>query len=185
MKLNQLTKENYHPIDKTISFIKLNIYGMLITLIFCTIHIIIYNIIWNKKVLFLDINLKTAIGIILGIFLHEYIHGFVWHFFCEEKWKSIAFGFKLKSLTPYSTCNEALPIKRYKLGVIAPFLITGALPYILAVILNNSILLSISLFMTAGACGDLIILFLLRNEKKSSVVIDHPKLAGCIVYRKN
>jgi hypothetical protein len=128
--------------------------------------------------------LTLLIGFLILTVLHELVHGFVWHLYCRNRWKSIKFGIEVKLLTPYCHCKELLFVWQYRLGTIAPLLITGILPYIISLILGNFILMAVSLLMIIGAGGDAAILLLLKNAKPYELISDHPKLCGCIVYHE-
>lgn len=176
-------EEKYRKEDKTISMLKANIYA-LIMLPAAAAMFVLYKLVYKSVEL---INQFSEAVILLGCFLllivaHEGVHGFVWHLYCKNRWKSIQFG--VNQLTPYCHCKELLFVRQYRLGTIAPLLVTGILPYILALILGNAFWMIISTFMVIGAGGDMMILLLLRKEKPDTIVCDHPTLCGYILYRE-
>ena len=63
-----------------------------------------------------------------------------------------------------------------------PGLVLGIIPFLLSLFTGSISLFFFSLFLTSGAVGDFIILFILRNQKKSNYVLDHPIKIGCYVY---
>ena len=65
-----------------------------------------------------------------------------------------------------------------------PLIITGVLPYIIGILINNSNMVYIGTIMIACAVGDLLILLTIVTEKSSSLCSDHPTSCGCVVYRK-
>ena len=68
--------------------------------------------------------------------LHEFIHGTVWGFFCDNK-KSIKYKFNKKYGMVTTTCMEVIPVKGFKIGVILPILLTGIIPYCISLYLMN------------------------------------------------
>ena len=66
-----------------------------------------------------------------------------------------------------------------------PSIILGLLPAIVAIYIGNFGLLLFGIFFTMAACGDFLVINLLRKENMKSFVQDHPSEAGCYIYRKN
>lgn len=186
MILNEIITKNYTQTQKTISMGKANLYSIIVMGPSAVIAYLIYSYVWRGTYLHENpiklYPLYFLIAYIVLIIFHELVHGFVFHFFCENKWKSIKFGIIKKYLMPYCHCEEALQLMHYRLGTIAPLIVTGILPYVIALISDNFILMLISLPMIVGAGGDITILLLLRNEKNNVLVLDHETLCGCTVY---
>ena len=120
-------------------------------------------------------------AIIAGIVIHELIHGITWAIFGRKPWKSIKFGFQVKTLTPYCHINEPIEINAYRIGAIMPGLIVGVLPYIYSLVTGDANWFWFSLIHTSAAGGDWLVLWLIRNVKPGSLVEDHPTQAGCYV----
>lgn len=120
----------------------------------------------------------------IGIVMHELIHGLTWSFFTQNGFKSIKFGFNVKTLTPYAHCKEPLKKKNYILGALLPGIITGLIPYVIAVIIKNDLLMVTSIFLFASAVGDWMVVYSIRNEHSEDFLHDHPTRAGCFVYKK-
>lgn len=123
----------------------------------------------------------VAIAIILGIATHEIIHGLGWMIFGRKPLSAIKFGFQWKTLTPYAHLKEPVEVSVYRIGTFMPGFILGLLPYILSLLFNDGNLFWMGLFHTAGAGGDWLVLWLLRNVKNGMLVEDHPTHAGCYV----
>lgn len=180
---SKLDMSKFEAVDKTFSLEKANLMGTLIVIPLLTVLFLIYYFIYPKRISNYNL-IYIFIDYILGIIAHEFVHGFVWHFNCEEKWESIKFGFDKKTFTPFTNCSEVLPINIYRLGAISPFLITGLLPYILGLALSNTTLIYASILLMGSAIGDFMILFTILKEKSTTFVIDHPTLCGCTIYRE-
>ncbi len=186
---------------KTFDLMKLNIYGIFIFIPIILIYVIPYYFIWNEELtlkkfilIFSDTEIvKHALGysfsvifiMIIGIVLHELIHGITFAIFAKSGFKSIKFGVIWKMLTPYCHCKEPLLVKQYILGGIMPAIILGFLPFVYSLLFGNIFWLIFSIFFTAAAFGDFFIIYLLKNEDKNSLVLDHPSEVGCFIYRKN
>jgi hypothetical protein len=193
------TLEGYKEEKLTIDLVKANIYGLLILIPIAVIYGLPYFFIWGDEI---GVRNSTSwepslipgtkpagsililISLVLGIILHELIHGITWYFFTEDGFKSIKFGILKQMATPYCHCKEPLQVYAYVLGAIMPAIILGLIPAVIATVIGNLGLLILAAFFTMAAIGDLMIINLLRKEKGVSFVLDHPSEAGCFVYRK-
>ena len=80
---------NYDKVDKTFSLVKANIIGALLVIPFLFLGPMIYYSLVSEVS---QINsVFIFLCFIVGIPIHEFIHGFTWHLFCKNKWKSIKF----------------------------------------------------------------------------------------------
>ena len=125
--------------------------------------------------------LLLLLVIIMGVILHEMVHGVTWAIAGRKPWTSIKFGFQAKTLTPYCHITEPLEINAYRIGAVMPGLVVGVLPYIYSLMSGNMNWLWFSLVHTSAAGGDWLVLWLIRHVKAGSLVEDHPSQAGCYV----
>jgi hypothetical protein len=128
---------------------------------------------WNVTVLLLVV--------LLGIVLHELIHGITWAVFGRKPFSAISFGFQWKTLTPYAHLKEPVEVNAYRLGAFMPGFVLGILVYLLGLALGNGDLFWFGLIHTAAAGGDWLVLWMIRNVKRGQLVEDHPTQAGCYV----
>lgn len=190
--------KNYEKEKLTIDLVKANLYGILILIpIFFIYGIPFYLLHYNDST---SISVRELINtndisklaftivffatIIVGIILHELIHGLTWSLFAKKGFKSIKFGVLWKMLTPYCHCKEPLLLKHYILGAIMPAIILGFIPAIYSLIFGNVAILIFAVFFTMAAAGDFLVINLIRKEKNNSLVQDHPSEAGCFIYHK-
>lgn len=188
--------ENYKKEKLTIDLVWANVFEIVLLIPTGLIFGLPFYLIWKPQLnikQFWDsiephvvgLGFLLIIGILsLGIVLHELIHGITWAKFAKEGFKSIKFGVLRKTLTPYCHCKEALTVKQYIIGAIAPAIILGIIPSIIAILIESFGLLIFGIFFTTAAAGDFLIINLIRKEKCSDLVQDHPSEAGCFIYRK-
>lgn len=189
--------ENYTEKKLTIDLKTANTYSLKILLYSCVVFLIPYIFLWQYQFSFehFTATFKRLIEkytflsgfiplffMVLGIVLHELIHGLTFLPFCKDGFKSIKFGFLKQYLTPYCHCKEPLKLKYYRIGVLMPAIILGFLPSVWAIAIGNFYLLCFGIFFTMGAAGDFMILMILKNENPENLVLDHPSEAGCFVY---
>lgn len=191
MSINEsVISEHYEREEKTVSMLKANLGAVILTVPVALICFSFYSFFYGTPNILQNGIFGYYYGLmeVTGYFvvftvLHELIHGFIWHFYCDGGWKSIRFGFIVRLLTPYCHCKEPLLVRQYRRGTIAPLLLTGILPYIISLLLGSTILMFASLLMIVGAGGDMLILLLLSRAQPDELVQDHPRMCGCILYR--
>jgi hypothetical protein len=182
------TSEN---IEVTIRESTANYFSGVVFVIATIVFGVPFALIWSWQALvaafrsFLSHYLFLFLAIIIGMVLHEALHGFTWARFCRNGVRSIRYGMKWQALAPYAQCNETLPIRAYRLGCVMPGVVLGIIPALIAVVIGNSWLLGFGIFFTAGAAGDFLILLNLRSFNTSYDVLDHPEKIGCLVSKSS
>lgn len=168
--------------DLSISMAWANVIAIFITVPVAILQFVSFTILHGTEGLEPTLNSVVLItAVLLGIVIHELIHGISWVMFGHKPFSAIKFGFQWKTVTPYAHLKEPLEVNAYRLGGFLPGLILGILPYILSLILGNGNLFWFSLIHTSAAGGDWLILWLIRNVRPGTPVEDHPTHAGCYV----
>ncbi len=181
----EMQEKNYHKQDKTFSAKEGSTLMMLLPVPFIVLVVVGYFWRWGAEASPLwEINFSLFIlCFFISIPVHELIHGLAWANYAKKKMKSITFGFNVKELMPYCHCKEALEMKAYKIGVLAPVAVLGGGIFLLSLIFPNTELILLSAFNIFMAAGDLMIFWLARKINEG-VVIDHPELPGFVVFTK-
>ncbi|CEK40096.1 DUF3267 domain-containing protein [Paraclostridium sordellii] len=185
----ELLKCGYHEEISYISILKANILAFLTAGPFALLIIFLYLVIWKTlsfeiKSIFQSILLPVVfIGLIL---VHEFIHGFVWKFFCNNKWESIKIGVIWDKLTPYCYCKEPLSSKQYMIGLLSPFFTLGICMGFVAIILKNPLILFIAVLNILASGGDTTIALKMFKyiENKDVLILDHPTEVGFVSFEK-
>ncbi|MBO4495820.1 MAG: DUF3267 domain-containing protein [Clostridiales bacterium] len=190
--VEEMDKKGFEAKLEKISVLKANVYGLVLFFILAFASFGAYYLIYGKdsfdvgKVFFFE-GYKGLLFFFavyaVTIFVHEFIHGFFWHFSCEKKWASIDFGFNPKNVTPYCHCREALAVSRYFRGCIAPTLILGVLPIILGLVFKILFLITIGVIGVVGGIGDMMVIVTLRKHRNCSL-FDHPYEVGYAYFVK-
>ena len=172
--------------DLSVSLAKANLYGLMI-LPLVALLFILYIGVWGSE-RFLDGSVVMfgklmyfMLILIIGIIIHELMHGVSWSYFGKKPLHAIKFGFHLKTLTPYAHCKEPLEVRAYRTGVIVPGFVLGILPSMIGIVTGNAWILVFGLLFTFASGGDLLVLWLIRKVKAEEFVQDHPTKAGCYV----
>ena len=131
-------------------------------------------------------NGKTLTAILVLVVVHELIHGITWVCFAKKHFKAISFGVMKEYFTPYCTCNEALARSQYLIGALAPTIVLGILPCIIAITIGSAPLFTLGAIMILAGGGDLAICRKLLNYKQANrtIYLDHPTECGLVGFSK-
>lgn len=173
--------------DRSISLLQANFQMVFVAVPAVLVFAIPYALFWDAAALF-DVS-RTALGalvaaILLGIVVHEAIHGITWKLATGKPFGVIRFGFDWKTITPYAHCKEPMRTDAYRLGAGMPLLLMGVLPSIAGIATGSAAVMAFGLFFTFAAGGDMLILWLLRDVPGTALVEDHPSRAGSYVLRE-
>ncbi|MBC7776613.1 MAG: DUF3267 domain-containing protein [Phycisphaerae bacterium] len=119
---------------------------------------------------------------VIGIIVHELIHGFSWMAAARLPFSTMKFGFQMKTFTPYAHCTVPITKRSYVFGTLMPAITLGFAPFLWAIFTGNGWWLFFAVFFTFAAGGDFLIVWLLRKVPGHLLVADHPVKAGCYVY---
>jgi hypothetical protein len=122
-----------------------------------------------------------VVTLVLGILLHESIHGLGWAYFGQLPLRRIRFGFLARTITPYAHALDPMPARSYRLGTVLPALLLGAMPFVVGTILGRPAIALFGTVFSFAAGGDLLVLWVIRNVHPAAMVLDHPSRAGCLV----
>jgi putative zincin peptidase len=168
--------------DLSISMARANVVVMFISIPVAISQFAIFSMVHGAEKLQTTWNFTLLIAmVLLGVVVHELIHGITWVIFGHKRFSAIKFGFQWKTLTPYAHLKAPVEVNSYRIGAFMPGLIVGILTFILSILLGDGNLFWFSLVHTAASGGDWLILWLIRNVKAGMQVEDHPTNAGCYV----
>lgn len=185
----QFEAEGWQRKDATVSYLTANLMLFVTGAPACILPILLFLTVGERSVtdlfprVFGGRPLFMFLALAVSVPVHEFLHGVGFSFACEQKWKSIRFGFHLASLTPYCHCREAIGIGSYYLALLLPCTVLGLLPAAAAVVTGIPELLGFGILNILLASGDLAIaLVLLKYIGKTCRVLDHPNQCGSIVF---
>ncbi len=128
---------------------------------------------------------RPVVGVALlaaGIVAHELVHAVVWVYAGRGGWGRVQFGWNWKALAPFAHYTDAIPAGAYRLGAVAPLVVLGVVPAVAGTLAGWRGAAAFGWLLTAGAAGDLAVLWLLRGVPARALVTDHPTRAGCLVH---
>ncbi|MCK5857089.1 MAG: DUF3267 domain-containing protein [Bacteroidales bacterium] len=150
-----------------------------------------FYLLWHQsidlfaEIVFLKSELVWALLVLLSfVAVHELLHALAYIILTNGDYKNIKFGVIWKDMTPYCHYNKSIAMSKYRVALATPGLITGIIPLFVSLTTGDFLLFILALFLTLGAVGDFIILWISRKEKSSSIVKDHPEKIGCIIIEE-
>ena len=132
----------------------------------------IFEKIWVSDSLIIKHNWLFLVLLVLAVLLHEIIHAVFAAIFSPNGFKNIKIGLSLKSVIAYCSINENMKVINFKLVAIAPFIILGIIPLIVSFIYGWKVIFNISIILSLGSIGDLILFYWLCKEKNNYWVKD-------------
>ncbi|MEO0564664.1 MAG: DUF3267 domain-containing protein [Chloroflexota bacterium] len=164
------------PIEEVVG--KVTLWGLLLMFVPLVPYIALYGF----GSLFGEFRPLAALALIVVFTLaHEGFHVFGWKYWGNLPWSKFEFGFKWEALAPYAHATAPMQASAYKLGTALPGVMTGLLPYGIALALGDPTMTLVGAVMISGAVGDLYVLWLLRDVPPDAYLKDHPENVGCIL----
>lgn len=168
--------------DYSVSTATILLHAIWMTVIFLIVPLLPFAWIWGKDPLFAWFSHPNIIApALLLIVAHELIHAIGWKVAGNVPWREFRFGIAWKTLTPYCHTSTPMTAKAYRFGTVLPGILLGVVPIFYATIVGDAFVAVLGALLTAGAVGDVYVMWLIRSVPASAIVQDHPKRAGCIV----
>ncbi|MDD3190033.1 MAG: DUF3267 domain-containing protein [Fermentimonas sp.] len=176
--------DHYIKEKKTIDIYKASKLAVILFIVSLILFGLPFYFIWQPETVFswYSILIFTMLFIV-GIVLHELIHGLFFGLFAEGGFRSIRFGVLWEYLTPYCHCNEPLKLRHYMIGAVMPAILIGIIPAIVSLFNGSLMLLVLGVIFISAAAGDFMVMWILRKENMESYIEDHPSEPGCFIYR--
>ena len=176
----------------TIDIVKANIFAVVLMIVSGIALLVPYILIWldqwsreTVKEFFDTFLWRGSLFVVLmmiGIVVHELIHGITFASFAPSGWRSISFGIMWKMATPYCHCNEPLHPRPYIVAALMPLIVLGIIPAVICLVIGSFYLLLWSIVFIAAAGGDIWMAWLMTKESPDCTVLDHPSEAGYYVF---
>ena len=175
--------EEYVSELRTISMMKANIVALVAMAALGLLGLVAMYAIWG------GISLGRPWGsalfllcIVLGVAVHELIHGLTWMYATHSGFSHLRFGFLWGGV--YCHIDVPMNKKKYVIGALMPLLLLGIIPYLLSFAIHSLWMMIFGAIFIACAMGDVLIVWAIRHEPSDTLLYDHPSEPGCVVYRK-
>ena len=168
--------ENYVKIEGKANPLLVNLSPFLLLLFGIILFGVPFYFIWPEKLPDIIANLEIPyldrlvnsipfiLIVIVGIIVHEMIHGIFDIIFLKNGLKSIKIKFKGGAL--FCLPTGVLKISEFKIILLMPLIIMGIIPALISLFVGNSLLLFFGIIFIALAGADIYILYLLLTKLK-------------------
>ena len=185
----ELVSQGYRKTDLTIGIVRANLLTFVIGIPVVAVAFALFMLVNGTDGFVIGAlgNPLLLVAMLVLVVVHELIHGLAWSRFTPNGMADIEFGFMKEYLTPYCTCKAPLPKTGYIIGSLAPGVLLGVVPTIVAIAIGSVSLLFLGVIMTLSGGGDALIVALLLRHKSTGaeqLIFDHPTQAGCIVFER-
>ncbi len=138
----------------------LNVFSIILIILVCLIFYLIYG---NNSLSILSNNLDAVIILYLPyLMFHELLHSLAYVIY-GANFKNITYGAHLEKGVLCCLCKQNISKNNILHSLLYPFIFIGILTLILGIIINNSLLVILSLINISGCSGDLIMFYHLRK----------------------
>ncbi|MCL2447123.1 MAG: DUF3267 domain-containing protein [Oscillospiraceae bacterium] len=177
MRSDEFAPENFEKVELEFDKNKATLFQLTFwaatMLVFLTLFFLIQSITPAELFAILrpssPLSAVLRLGIVLviaavGIVVHELLHAVFYLPYTKNGFKSLKIGFKLSHA--YCECTEIMRTNQAIVSLMAPLIILGIIPAIVAVIIGNAYLLIFGIFFTvAGSADTQIFLSIFKNRK--------------------
>lgn len=171
--------------DLSVSTVTILLHAIWMTVIFIVVPLIPFSLIWGREPLLTTFtNSAIIVPALILVVAHELVHAISWKLAGSLSFHDFKFGIAWKTLSPYCHATQPMTARAYRIGAMMPGIVLGLLPIVISTLTGDGFLAVLGALLTAGAVGDVYVLWLLRDVPASALVIDHPTRAGCIVLHE-
>lgn len=179
------TQASTHQQDLSVSTVTILLHAIWMTVIFLVVPLIPFSLIWSRDPLIATFtNPDIILPALVLVAVHEIIHALSWKVVGGLSFRDFKFGIAWKTLSPYCHATKPMTARAYRVGAMMPGILLGLLPIVVGTLTGDGFLAVLGGLLTAGAVGDVYILWLVRHVPATTLVIDHPTRAGCIVIHE-
>ncbi|PWA09667.1 hypothetical protein DCC39_12530 [Pueribacillus theae] len=162
--------------DKTITFEmkKMHILVLVVSVLAIFFGAIIASMIHTESIFKITLTnfLLFIVLYIAGIILHECCHLLGFMMWGKASWNDLVYGINRELGVAYAGTKKMIQNHAMKKALLLPFWVTGLLPFIIGIWLNNGVLIVVSAFLIGGAAGDFSMYNQLRKVKNDAYIID-------------
>ena len=129
--------------------------------------------------------LTLIVLMILWLMLHEILHGVGFVLFKEVNRKNIVFGMALEKGVFYCMCKQKISRQVIFTSLLFPFTIIGVITFILGVIIDNGLLVYLSMANIVGSIGDIMMSIYFSRCPREVVYLDLDDCTSFTVLSKS
>ena len=174
--------EGYVPVQRTISILAGNIWAVVLMAVAGGVGWWLTKWTHPDAAFAVFDMLWLGVMLVVGIVIHELIHGLTWIALTKGSFSHLSFG----TMQGAVYCHVDVPMtkRNYIIMALMPGLLTGLVPWLAGIAADSLLWMLFGVVMIGGAMGDIMLVWSIRKETSDTMIYDHPSLVGCYVYRK-
>lgn len=174
--------EGYEPVQRTFSMLAANIWAVVLMVAAGGVGWWLTKWIHPDAAFTVVDMLWLGVMLLVGIVVHELIHGLTWIALTKGRFSHLSFG----TMQGAAYCHVDVPMtkRNYVIMALMPGLLTGMVPWLAGIAAGSLLWMLVGAMMIGGAMGDIMIVRSIRKETSDTMIYDHPNLGGCYVYEK-
>lgn len=174
--------EGYEPVQRTFSMLAANIWAVVLIVAAGGVGWWLTKWIHPDAALAVFDILWFGVMLLVGIVVHELVHGLTWIALTKGSFSHLSFG----TVQGAAYCHVDVPMtkRNYVIMALMPGLLTGMVPWLAGIAAGSLLWMLGGAMMIGGAMGDIMLVWAIRKETSDTMIYDHPNLGGCYVYRK-
>ena len=122
-----------------------------------------------------------AVYIVVGAVAHEGLHALGWMTAARISPRRFSFGAEWRHGLLYAHCDAPMSMRAYRVGAVLPGVVTGVAPWVAGLVVDDLTLALAGALLTAGAAGDVAVLWASRHVSPGVRVEDHPSEVGLVL----
>ena len=170
----------------------MNYYNFKMKLVFMNVVAIIFavivlyiNSLFGYGEAFSNLEPVSLIYMILWMGLHELLHGVGFMALGEAHLKDIYIGAYIEKGIFYCMCKNKISKKNILLALLFPLFLIGIITYIIGIIINNNLLIFLSIVNIIGAIGDILMFIDIVRMPKDIYYLDLDDATGLTILSKS
>lgn len=151
----------------------MKVLNVLAIILFVMLVGLMYLIGYNFSKAYLEYGMIwILVLLVLWLILHEILHGIGFSIFKSVDKKNVVYGMALEKGVFYCMCKQKISKKVIFASLLFPVTIIGIITLILGIIIDNSLLVLLSLFNIIGSIGDIVMSVYFAMCPKDVVYLD-------------
>lgn len=182
--------EGYEPELKTIGMLAANLWAVLLMVVAIVVGWFAltglypsFSFDMDDPMLMAKNSMWFCILMLLGIVVHELVHGFTWLLLLHKGFRHLSFGL-MAGGGFYCHIDVPMTKKPYVISALMPLLLVGLVPWVAGIVTGSLLWMLVGGIYIGAATGDLMIVKAIHNEPADTLIYDHPTLPGCYVYHR-
>lgn len=166
--------------------LNIGILNVLAILLFLILFLLMYLLGYDLEKLFLAEGIVvTLVLLVFWLMLHEVLHGIGFSIFKSVDRKNVVYGMALEKGVFYCMCKQKISKRVIFTALLFPLVIIGIITLIIGCVLNNYLLMLLSILNIMGSIGDIMMCIYFIKCPKDVMYLDLDDCTSFTVLSKS